>query len=88
MTPESLSRYLLQKPIAPDLTLGLYTWVSDVVRPGQRMYQLHLMDGHGNETRFPTRYEDYTYEDVLSIYNMVNSRGEFRELEQDNRLQI
>lgn len=60
--------------------MGLYSWISDGVRPGVRMHQLHLMwDGRseGSLTQFPTDYENYTGAQVRAMYDTIETVRDF-----------
>ena len=59
--------------------LGLKTWTSDVIRPGQKGYQL-ILRKNGLTMQFPTDWENYSETEVRQMYDSVNSIEDWYEL--------
>jgi hypothetical protein len=72
-------RYLAEKKLDDRTTLKLKTWVSDVVSPGKRMYQLELVKD-SMSTQFPTNFEDFTEAQVRRMYYSVRSESDLDKL--------
>ena len=63
---------LQAKKIGRQGLLGLKTWVSDSIRPGQRGYQL-LFRNKSLNMQFPTNWENYSEIQVREMYDSVSS---------------
>jgi hypothetical protein len=64
---------IAQKELSDGSELALQTWVSDMVRPGMRMYQVALTDGTLT-LQFPTDYEKHSKEQLERLYDAVETR--------------
>lgn len=84
----SIENCIAERQLEDGTSLRLTTWVSEVVRPGQRMYQLKLVEG-GLTIRFPTAYEKFTEARVREMYASIQSRKELLRImkEQDEQRQ-
>jgi len=74
-----------EKLLHEGVSLKLQTWISDVIEPGRRMYQLALVQGpEGNTltTQFPIRTECFSEEEVRNMYDHINSKQDFQLLRQ------
>ncbi|GEM_PF-6718639 len=69
----------LEKKLQDGTTLKLVSWVSDFVRPGQTMYQLHLVHGFVI-SGFPINYEDFSEKQMRGIYDSITSRADFEKV--------
>lgn len=76
--------YIAERELDDGTTLKLKTWVSDMIRSGQKMYQLNLVDGCLT-TQFPTNYEDYTEAQVRTMYSSIQSRADLRKIMDEQR---
>ncbi len=68
---------ITKKILNDGTTLEIVSWISDAVRPGERMYQLNLRDGPGTLS-YPTNFEDYTEPQIREMYNSIKSKKDFK----------
>jgi len=67
---------ICEKELLGKTKLELRTWVSDVIQPGTRMYQLALNE-RGLTIQFPTDYENFTKTQIRDMYNWIRCKEDF-----------
>ena len=72
---------LLEKNLEDGNKLRLKTWVSDVISPGKRMFQLDFLIQDGEHVcgtiQFPTRYECFSENQIRDMYDAVRTKEDF-----------
>jgi hypothetical protein len=79
---------IAEKKLKNGTTLRLQTWISDVIRPGKRMYQLALTEGSPGcqlTIQFPTNYEHFTEAQVRGMYKSIKSREDLVKIMDEER---
>ncbi len=81
--------YIAEKALEYGITLRLKTFISDVIRPGQRMYQLELEERKGGfsfASQFPTKWEKYTEQEIREMYDKITTFKEAKLAESQCRM--
>jgi len=72
--------YIDAKELRDGEILRIVTWVSDVLRPGHRMYQLELWRDRVRTSRIPARFENFDKQQIRAMYQRINSSADFDNL--------
>ncbi|MFH1802747.1 MAG: hypothetical protein ABH864_04865 [archaeon] len=71
---------LERKELQDGSELQLRTWVSDVIQPGRRGYQLALNYRSGLIAQHPTDWENYSEAQIRKMYSSVERVEDFEKL--------
>jgi len=70
-----------RKKLQDGSELQLKTWISDVIRPGRRGYQLALVRFSGGlVTQHPIDWENYSMAEVREMYSRIRCVEDFEGL--------
>ena len=77
----SIDDIVAEKQLDDKTTLKVVTWVSDQVRPGQRMYHLELTEAYGYATtKYPINFEDFSKDEITGMYDSIHSKKDFEKM--------
>ena len=65
-----------EKVLCDGCSLQINTWISDVIQPRTRMYQLALVN-RGLTIQFPTNYEEFSEKQIREMYGKIRSKKDF-----------
>lgn len=71
--------YLCSKVLDDGTKLAIRTWISNIFKPGERMYQLELSRGSERKI-YPENFQEFTITKAEEAYAAIKSQNDFDKL--------